>query len=250
MEVQKKKKKKSLVYIRLARLIQPCTSLFCKPQGRTPFSQKSRFFPLPSICPTAPLSPPRHWCHKSLGGSQLVYCFLPNLVWLTGCSPHSQCKNAEAGCLVTCPLAHRKGHQDSCPFELMACPNEGCTEQVPRGVLTEHRQQCLHGIQQRCPLGCGATLGPAERAHHNCYRQLREAWDQRQEHSRTLVLCLLRRLRKLHRTTNLIRRQLAQLGDFLEDDTLLMSTRQEETEATPENSNGAEVWRGQRQSGI
>uniref|UniRef100_A0A8C3WLS2 Ring finger protein 151 n=1 Tax=Catagonus wagneri TaxID=51154 RepID=A0A8C3WLS2_9CETA len=153
-----------------------------------------------------------------------------------------KCKNAEAGCLVTCPLAHRKGHQDSCPFELMACPNEGCMSRVPRGALAEHRQHCQHSAHQRCPLGCGATLGPAERANHNCYRELREAWCQRQDRSRTLVLCLLRRMRKVHRTTNLIRRQLAQLGDFLEeDDALLLGAPQEEAEAGLGSSTGAEV---------
>ncbi|XP_034877846.1 RING finger protein 151 [Mirounga leonina] len=157
-----------------------------------------------------------------------------------------KCKNAEAGCLVTCPLAHRRGHQDSCPFELMACPNEGCTARVPRGALAEHWQHCQRGAQQRCPLGCGAALGPVERARHNCYRELRDAWTQRQERSRTLVLGLLRRMRKVHRTTNLIRRQLAQLGDFLEeDDALLVGAPQGESEATPEGSIGAEVWGAQ-----
>ncbi|XP_049493238.1 RING finger protein 151 isoform X2 [Panthera uncia] len=154
-----------------------------------------------------------------------------------------KCKNAEAGCLVTCPLAHRRGHQDSCPFELMACPNEGCPARVLRGALAEHRQHCQHGAQQHCPLGCGATLGPVERAHHNCYQELREAWSQRQERSRSLALGLLRRVRKVHHATNFIRRQLAQLRDFLrEDDALIVGTPQEETEATPEGSTGAEVW--------
>lgn len=153
-----------------------------------------------------------------------------------------KCKNAEAGCLVTCPLAHRKGHQDSCPFELTACPNDGCTVQVLRGVLAEHRQHCQHGTRQHCPLGCGTTLGPAERVRHNCYHQLREAWGQRQERSRTMVLCLLRRMRKVHRATNLIRQQLAQLGNFLEDDALFLGAGQEETEANPRGSGRAEVW--------
>ena len=161
---------------------------------------------------------------------------------------HPQCKNAEAGCLVTCPLAHRKGHQDSCPFELMACPNEGCTSRVPRGNLAEHQQNCQHGAHQRCPLGCGATLGPAERASHNCYRELREAWCQRQERCRTLVLCLLQRIRKVYRSANLIRRQLAQLGEFLEDDGLLLGAPQEEAEAPPEVSIGAEMWGAQGQA--
>ncbi|KAG8506378.1 RING finger protein 151 [Galemys pyrenaicus] len=152
-----------------------------------------------------------------------------------------KCKNVEAGCLVTCPLAHRKGHQDSCPFELMTCPNEGCTVQVLRGALAEHKQCCQVSTPQRCPLGCGATLGPAERGRHNCYRQLREAWSQRQERSRTLLLCLLRRMRKVHHTTNLIRRQLAQLGNFLEDDALLLGqgVPQEAAAAAPEGSIGA-----------
>lgn len=150
--------------------------------------------------------------------------------------------------MATCPLAHRRGHQDSCPFELQACPNEGCTARVPRGALAEHRQHCQSGTQQRCPLGCGATLGPVERARHNCYRELRDAWSKRQERSRTLVLGLLRRMRKVHRTTNLIRRQLAQLGDFLEeDDALLVGAPQGEAEATPEGSLGVEVWGAQGQ---
>lgn len=120
---------------------------------------------------------------------------------------------------------------------------------VPRGALAEHRQHCQHGAHQRCPLGCGASLGPAERANHNCYRELREAWCQRQDRSRTLVLCLLRRMRKVHRATNLIRRQLAQLEDFLEeDDALLLGAPQEEAEASPESSTGADVWGAQGQS--
>lgn len=159
---------------------------------------------------------------------------------------HPQCRNAEAGCQVTCPLAHRKGHQDSCPFELMVCPNEGCMLRVPRGALAEHRQNCQHGAHQRCSLGCGATLGPAERANHNCYQELREAWCQRQQRSRALVLCLLRHMRKMHRTTGLIRRQLA---DFLEEhDLQLVGAPQEEAEATPEGSIGAEVWGPQGQA--
>ncbi|XP_055991083.1 RING finger protein 151 [Sorex fumeus] len=129
-----------------------------------------------------------------------------------------KCRNAEAGCLVTCPLAHRRGHQDSCPFELMACPNEGCAARVPRGALVEHRQSCPLTAQQRCPLGCGAMLGPAERGRHNCYRDLREAWSRSQERSRRLLLYLARHTRKMHHATGLLRRQLAQLGEFLEED--------------------------------
>ncbi|XP_026636434.1 RING finger protein 151 [Microtus ochrogaster] len=149
-----------------------------------------------------------------------------------------KCKNAAAGCLVTCPLAHRKSHQNSCPFELMTCPNEGCTARILRGDLDEHRQHCQQDGQQRCPLGCGATLAASEGEQHNCYRELRDAWVQRHERNRTLLLSLLRRVRRVHRTTNFIRRQLAQLGDFLEDDSLLLSSRAQETEVAPE----AEMW--------
>lgn len=120
----------------------------------------------------------------------------------------------------------------------MACPNEGCTAQVLRGVLAEHRQHCQQGGQQSCPLGCGATLAAAEGEPHNCYRELRDAWVQRHERNRTLLLSLLGRVRQVHRTTNFIRRQLAQLGDFLEDDSLLLSSRAQETEVAPE----AEMW--------
>ncbi|EGW04438.1 RING finger protein 151 [Cricetulus griseus] len=153
------------------------------------------------------------------------------------------CKNAAAGCLVTCPLAHRKGHQNSCPFELMACPNEGCTAQVLRGVLDEHRQHCRQGGQQRCPLGCGASLADSEGEQHNCYRELRDAWIQRNQRNQHLLLSLLRRVHRVHRTTNFIRRQLAQLGNFLEDDALILSNRAQESEVAPE----AETWGGQGQ---
>lgn len=155
---------------------------------------------------------------------------------------HPQCKNADAGCIVTCPLAHRKGHQDSCPFELTACPNEGCTSQVPRGTLAEHRQHCQQGSQQHCPLGCGATLDPAERAPHNCYRELHNAWSACQERRRPLLLSLLRRVRWLHQATSVVRRELAELSNFLEEDTaLLEGAPQEEAEAAPEGNVGAEV---------
>lgn len=157
-----------------------------------------------------------------------------------------QCKNADAGCSVTCPLAHRKGHQDSCPFELTACPNDGCPVKVPRGSLAEHSQVCAHAARQRCPLGCGATLNPGERTRHNCYRELRDAWSQSQERSRGLLLGLLRRMRKVHRTTSLLRRQLAQLGDFLEDDALLVAAPPvQQARATPEGSRRPEVWGAQ-----
>ncbi|KAL6091898.1 hypothetical protein STEG23_002824 [Scotinomys teguina] len=149
-----------------------------------------------------------------------------------------KCKNAEAGCLVVCPLAHRKRHQNSCPFELTDCPNEGCTAQVLRGVLDEHRQHCQQGGQQRCPLGCGATLATPEIEQHNCYRELRDAWIQRHERNRILLVSLLRRVRRVHHTTNFIRRQLAQLGNFLEDDSLLLSSRPQETAVALE----AEMW--------
>uniref|UniRef100_H2QAB6 Ring finger protein 151 n=2 Tax=Pan troglodytes TaxID=9598 RepID=H2QAB6_PANTR len=153
-----------------------------------------------------------------------------------------KCKNADAGCIVTCPLAHRKGHQDSCPFELTACPNEGCTSQVPRGTLAEHRQHCQQGSQQHCPLGCGATLDPAERAPHNCYRELHNAWSACQERRRPLLLSLLRRVRWLHQATSVVRRELAELSNFLEEDTaLLEGAPQEEAEAAPEGNVGAEV---------
>ncbi|KAM4819899.1 RING finger protein 151 isoform 3-T3 [Thomomys bottae] len=153
-----------------------------------------------------------------------------------------KCKNAEAGCLVTCPLAHRKGHQDTCPFELQACPNEGCNARVPRGSLAEHRQHCQRGARQRCPLGCGAILGPAERARHNCYRELREAWGERQARSRGLLRSLLRRVRRVHRTTDLLRRQLAQLGNFLDEDDAVLLRAGQEAEAPSDSSVVAGAW--------
>ena len=121
---------------------------------------------------------------------------------------------------------------------------------MPHEALAEHQQHCQHGTQQRCPLGCGATLDPAECVRHNCHRELREAWGQYQERSRSLVGCLLRRVRKVHRTTNLLRRGLAQLGDFLEDNALFVGAQQEDAEATPEGSIGLEVWEVQGQSAL
>ncbi|XP_068381276.1 RING finger protein 151 [Eschrichtius robustus] len=207
----------------------PCSHIFCK-KCILPWLARQK------TCPC---------CRKEVTQKKMVH--VNKLRKIIG-RLEVKCKNAEAGCLVTCPLAHRKGHQDSCPFELMACPNEGCTSRVPRGNLAEHRQNCQHGAHQRCPLGCGATLGPDERASHNCYRELREAWCQRQERCRTLVLCLLQRIRKVYRSANLIRRQLAQLGEFLEDDGLLLGAPQEEAEAPPEGSIGAEMWGAQGQA--
>lgn len=116
--------------------------------------------------------------------------------------------------------------------------------QVLRGVLDEHRQHCQQGGQQRCPLGCGATLAASEREQHNCYRELRDAWVQRHERNRTMLLSLLGHVRRVYHTTNLIRRQLAQLGNFLEDDTQLLSAGPQETEVAPE----AEMWGAQGQN--
>ncbi|XP_049624817.1 RING finger protein 151 [Suncus etruscus] len=135
-----------------------------------------------------------------------------------------KCRNAEAGCLVTCPLMDRRRHQDSCPFEWMTCPNEGCTERVSRGALAQHLQICQLRTPQLCPLGCGATLGPAE-LEHNCYRDLHEAWRLSQERSCDLLLQSVQYMRKMHQATGkmhqatrYLRQQLIQLGQFLEED--------------------------------
>ena len=107
--------------------------------------------------------------------------------------------------------------------------------QVLRGVLDEHRQHCQQNGQQRCPLGCGSTLAALECEHHNCYRELRDAWVQRHERNRTLLLGLLGRVRRVHLTTSIIHQQLAQLSNFLEDDdNLLLNAQVQETEVTPE----------------
>ncbi|KAI5228836.1 hypothetical protein MUG91_G234n25 [Manis pentadactyla] len=146
----------------------------------------------------------------------------------------NMCKNAEAGCLATFRLTHRKEHQDSCPFELMACPNEGCPARVPRGSLIGHRQRSQHGAQQRCSVAVGGHPGPLQAcAPPGC---------------QTLGLGVLRRMSKVHRTVNLFHRHLAQLGDFLEeDDAMLMGSPQQEAQTIPEGSTGAELWsaRGQ-----
>ncbi|XP_069427563.1 RING finger protein 151 [Ovis canadensis] len=204
----------------------PCSHIFCK-------KCILRWLARQKTCPC---------CRKEVRQRKMVH--VNNLQKIIG-RLEVRCRNAEAGCQVTCPLAHRKGHQDSCPFELTVCPNEGCMSRVPRGALAEHRQNCQHGAHHRCSLGCGATLGPAERANHNCYRELREAWCQRQRRSRTLVLCLLRHMRKMHRTTGIIRRQLA---DFLEEDDPLLMGAPQEAEAIPEGSVGVEVWGPQGQA--
>ncbi|XP_069341814.1 RING finger protein 151 [Eulemur rufifrons] len=201
----------------------PCGHIFCK-------KCILRWLARQKTCPC---------CRKEVKRKKMVHV---NKLRKTIGRLQVKCKNAEAGCLVTCPLAHRKGHQDSCPFELMACPNEGCTAQVPRGALAEHQQHCQQDARQCCPLGCGATLGPAELAGHNCYRELHEAWSERQERSRTLVLCLLRRVRRVHRATSLIRRQLAQLGNFLEEDEALLASTPQEAGGIPEGSARAELW--------
>lgn len=130
----------------------------------------------------------------------------------------------------------------------MVCPNAGCTVPIARGALAEHLQQCQHGTQQRCTGGCRTTLDPMEHVSHNCHCELRGAWGQHRDRSQTLVLCLLQHVRKVHHTTSLICRQLAQLGNFLENDALLLSAQQEDAEATPEGSIGAEVLGVQDQS--
>ncbi|XP_009007223.3 RING finger protein 151 [Callithrix jacchus] len=184
----------------------PCSHIFCK-------KCILQWLTRQKTCPC---------CRKQVKKRKIVY---ENKLRKTISRLEVKCKNADAGCMVTCPLAHRKGHQDSCPFEPMACPNEGCTSRVPRGTLAEHQKLCQQRNQQRCPLGCGATLDPTKRAHHNCYRELHDAWSARQERSQTMLLCLLRRVRQLHRATRIVRRELAELGNFLE------GTPQEEAEA-------------------
>ncbi|KAL1781258.1 RING finger protein 151 [Sigmodon hispidus] len=96
----------------------------------------------------------------------------------------------------------------------MTCPNDSCTARVLRGILDEHLQHCQQVGQPRCPLGCGATLTAMEGEQHNCYRDLRDAWILRQERNWILLLSLLGHVRQVHRNTNYIRQQLAQLGNW------------------------------------
>ncbi|KAM8777551.1 RING finger protein 151 [Rhynchonycteris naso] len=189
----------------------PCSHIFCK-------KCILRWLARQTTCPC---------CRKEVKRKKMAHM---NKLQKTIGRLEVKCKNAETGCLVTCPLAHRRGHQNSCPFELIVCPNEGCMTRMPRGALAEHRQHCQRDTRQRCALGCGATLGPAERVHHNCHRELLDAWGHRQERGRTLVRCLVRHMRKVYRTTNFIRRQLAQLGNLLEDEALLVGSQQQNAE--------------------
>uniref|UniRef100_A0A2K5D8I1 Ring finger protein 151 n=1 Tax=Aotus nancymaae TaxID=37293 RepID=A0A2K5D8I1_AOTNA len=203
----------------------PCSHIFCK-------KCILQWLTRQKTCPC---------CRKQVKRRKIIY---ENKLRKTISRLEVKCKNADAGCMVTCPLAHCKGHQDSCPFEPMACPNEGCTLRVPCGALAEHWKHCQQRAQQRCPLGCGATLDPTKRAHHNCYRELHNAWSARQERSRTLLLDVLRHVRRLQRATSVVHRELAELGNFLEEDSaLLEGTPQEaaEAEAAPEGSFWAEV---------
>nr|KAF6490856.1 ring finger protein 151 [Molossus molossus] len=168
----------------------PCSHIFCK-------TCIHRWLARQKTCPC---------CRKEVKRRKMVHV---NKLRKTIGHLEVKCKNAEAGCLVRCPLAHRKGHQNSCPFELMVCPNEGCMARMARGALAEH---------------------------------------QRQERSQTLVLCLLQHVRKVHRTTSLIRQQLAQLGSFLEEDALLLGNWREDAQVTTEGSTGAEMCGVQSQS--
>lgn len=203
----------------------PCSHIFCK-------KCILQWLARQNTCPC---------CRKEVKRRKMVYV---NKLQKTIGHLKVKCKNAEAGCLVTCPLAHRKGHQDSCPFEPIACPNEGCSAQVSRGTLAEHRQHCQQGGQQHCPLGCGATLGMTELAHYNCYLKLRESWSERQERSQRLLQGLLRRVRRVHRTSSLIRKQLAQLSHLLEDNAM------REANTPTEGSVGAEAWGVQGQGSL
>nr|KAF6490857.1 ring finger protein 151 [Molossus molossus] len=207
----------------------PCSHIFCK-------TCIHRWLARQKTCPC---------CRKEVKRRKMVHV---NKLRKTIGHLEVKCKNAEAGCLVRCPLAHRKGHQNSCPFELMVCPNEGCMARMARGALAEHQQHCQHGTQKLCPQSCGVTLDPTECVCHNCHGELREAWGQRQERSQTLVLCLLQHVRKVHRTTSLIRQQLAQLGSFLEEDALLLGNWREDAQVTTEGSTGAEMCGVQSQS--
>ncbi|XP_012866707.1 PREDICTED: RING finger protein 151 [Dipodomys ordii] len=95
----------------------PCSHIFC---------QKCilRWLARQNTCPC---------CRKEVKRKKMVHV---NQLRKTIGRLEVKCKNAEAGCAVTCALAHRKGHEDTCPFELLACPNEGCAARVPRGAAS------------------------------------------------------------------------------------------------------------------
>jgi hypothetical protein len=69
------------------------------------------------------------------------------------------CHNHTKGCKEKGPLSDmRETHAKECLFEVVQCPNEGCTEKMERKALAEHEKVCLYKkskceyCQQDCPI--------------------------------------------------------------------------------------------------
>lgn len=100
------------------------------------------------------------------------------------------------------------------------------------GPWPKHRQNCQHGAHHRCSLGCGATLGPAERANHNCYGSCERPGASASGAADSALPAAHIRKCTDH---GIIRRQLA---DFLEEDDPLLMGAPQRLRAIPEAALG------------
>ncbi|XP_048847848.1 RING finger protein 151 isoform X2 [Brienomyrus brachyistius] len=121
-----------------------------------------------------------------------------------------KCRNAACGCPATFPLAQLYSHSTRCLFEVVPCPQQGCGAQVQRGELQAHAELCEHRCRP-CPMGCGSVLSQQDRAQHNCYRQLQQELEARQEAQRVAVTGLQRQIRKIESSMTRMRRQVGLL---------------------------------------
>ncbi|ELT95987.1 hypothetical protein CAPTEDRAFT_113410 [Capitella teleta] len=86
-----------------------------------------------------------------------------------------RCKNASAGCQVTCRLEHVTAHEAGCQYDAVECPLMGCSQTMERRSLDEHLTRCQ--FRRLCPSGCGMPMLSADDIQHSCIAELRQTND-------------------------------------------------------------------------
>lgn len=127
----------------------------------------------------------------------------------------SQCKNEIRGCAETFPLSEQYCHSMSCLYELVPCPYQGCRVQLLRRDLDTHARHCEHW-RQPCHMGCGTILTHHTQAQHNCYKQLRQEYEERHRNHRAIAVTLQRKMKRLQSTMAHMKRQIGLICESLE----------------------------------
>ena len=81
-----------------------------------------------------------------------------------------QCPNANNGCEELVSIQSVDAHENSCPYQLVQCPHEGCSFQGLRNVMDRHLEEC--GFSSNMCSRCFHRFAKKDAEEHDCIKVL------------------------------------------------------------------------------